>query len=246
MPYPRYTGPKPAQFTRPPIIIGGCGRSGTTLLLSVLSAHPRICAIPQETYAFCVSAYESSPSTEPKLHIEKFYKGLEQSDIPPGFNRWCEKAPKNVLFFGPILDAFGEDVRLIHVVRDGRDVITSKHPQNPNSFWVTPERWITDVSAGLEYEEHEQVYTLRYEDLVLDYEATIRKVIGFIGGDFDDHMLDWHKYAVVRQNVAWEGEVKDMYGSSIGRWKDPQYADLIEQFTSDANVATLLERMGYI
>ena len=40
-----------------PLIIGGCGRSGTTLLLSVLSAHPKVLAIPHETEAFCPGAY---------------------------------------------------------------------------------------------------------------------------------------------------------------------------------------------
>lgn len=35
-----------------PIVIGGCGRSGTTLLLSILGAHPDIFALASELYPF--------------------------------------------------------------------------------------------------------------------------------------------------------------------------------------------------
>lgn len=240
-----YDGPKPKQFTEPPVIIGGCGRSGTTLLLSVLSAHSRICAIPQETYAFCSPAYESPPSMEPRLLIKEFYESLGQSEIPVQFHRWCEKSPKNVLFFGPLLDAFGDDLKLIHVVRDGRDVITSKHPQRPSEFWIRPERWIVEVSAGLKYEAHDQVYTLRYEDLVLDFEITIRKLLEFIEEEFEDRMLEWHKHALVRQNIAWKGEVKDMYGDSVGRWNDKQFEEHVDHFMSDAAAAALMQRLAY-
>ena len=46
------------QIPQTPILIGGCGRSGTTLLLSLLSAHPRIRAVSRqgrnlETDAMC-------------------------------------------------------------------------------------------------------------------------------------------------------------------------------------------------
>ena len=41
-------------------MIGGCARSGTTLLLSMLSCHPRLLAIPNETMSLCPTAYELS------------------------------------------------------------------------------------------------------------------------------------------------------------------------------------------
>ena len=40
------------RFTCPPVYIGGCGRSGTTLLLSILSAHKDIFACPRELNPF--------------------------------------------------------------------------------------------------------------------------------------------------------------------------------------------------
>jgi hypothetical protein len=49
----RMAGSLLTSLPQKPIIIGGCARSGTTLLLSVLSCHPNIYAIPDETYTFC-------------------------------------------------------------------------------------------------------------------------------------------------------------------------------------------------
>ncbi len=40
------------DFPDPPVIIGGCGRSGTTLLLSILASHPAILGVPEELYLF--------------------------------------------------------------------------------------------------------------------------------------------------------------------------------------------------
>ncbi len=44
---------KDFRLYKSPILIGGCGRSGTTLLTSILSSHPKIALIPHETGIFC-------------------------------------------------------------------------------------------------------------------------------------------------------------------------------------------------
>jgi len=50
--------------TRRPIVIGGCARSGTSLLLSLLSCHPQIIAIPVETQTLCPTAYYPRPNLQ--------------------------------------------------------------------------------------------------------------------------------------------------------------------------------------
>ena len=41
----------------PPIVIGGCGRSGTTLLTSLLSSYNQLYVIPCETSLLCPGCY---------------------------------------------------------------------------------------------------------------------------------------------------------------------------------------------
>ena len=168
------------QFTSSPILIGGCGRSGTTLLLSMLSAHPRIFCIAEETMAFCPTAYHETVDLNAPFEVENFYNSYFPDNIPESCDRWCEKTPKNILYFDRIISHFGGNVKLINIVRDGRDVILSKHPTNKSTYWVDPDRWINEVKIGLNYENHPKVFTVRYEDLILDYENSMSSICEFL------------------------------------------------------------------
>jgi hypothetical protein len=224
-----------AMYPKPPIIIGGCGRSGTTLLLSILSSHPSIYAIPNEVYAF----YPKPFRLQRLLHI------LSQLDEQPSPLRWCEKTPKNVRVFGDILSVFNDNVRLIHIVRDGRDVVTSVHPYHPGRYWVSTERWVADMTAGLKYEEN--ALLVRYEDLILDTEKTLRRICEYVEEPFDPCMLDFQVHTSVRQNVAWErGTVKPLHQSRIGRWQSVEYNDVIEEFLANPQAVSLMRRLNYL
>ncbi len=160
--------------------------------------------------------------------------------------RWCEKTPKNIIFFGKILKFFDDNVKLINIVRDGRDVILSKHPKNTKEFWVSPERWINDVSEGMKYENNPNVLTIRYEDLIIDYEKTIKKILDFIGEKMDKQIRNWHKYAKLRKNVAIRGHIKDTHTKSVGKWKNPIYKKRICKFMKKKKAVDLLKHYRYI
>ena len=229
------------RFEKSPILIGGCGRSGTTLLLAILSAHPNIYAIPYETWSF----WPTETSNEFRSLIKAFEAKLETLNIPATYKRWCEKTPKNVQSFGRLLECFGSNIRLIHIVRDGRDVITSIHPHDPTTFWVPLERWIEDVTAGLNYEGHPQVLTIRYEDLILHFKTTIKTLCEFIEEPCNDYVLSWHKYATVRHHSAWNGDVKPIFTQSIGKWKNPRYQHLIDELMNNKKARSLLKHFHY-
>jgi len=234
-------------FSRPPVVIGGCGRSGTTLLLAMLSAHPSLLAIPFETMWLCPTAYDRAPDLKAPLELDKLAEWLAAQEIPASCTRWLEKTPKNVLFFGPILSRFGREVRLIHLVRDGRDVVTSRHPhRRVDQPWVTPERWIEDVSAGLKYQGHPQVATVRYEDLVQDYETTMGQLCRFLDEDFHPRLRTWHDHATVRRHPAWAGEVRPLHQKSVRKWSDPANLAPVEQLLARPEAVGLLERLGYL
>jgi hypothetical protein len=155
------------RMSENPVFIGGSGRSGTTLFLSLLSAHPDIYAIPDETAAFCPTAYYEEEDLQAAFNIERAYSFLMDPNVPlERYSRWCEKSPKNVLFAERLLDYFGDRTRFINVVRDGRDVVTSRHPSDPDEYFVQPEEWVRDVAAGRRIEDDPRVITVRYEEFI--------------------------------------------------------------------------------
>lgn len=228
-----------------PIIIGGCGRSGTTLLLSMLSCHPHIYAVNMETRAFCPDGYAQNPDLDSPLKLKKFYGYLLKNAIPAECTRWCEKTPRNVLYYERILRYFGRRVRIINIVRDGRDVITSRHPSGPHKFWVTPERWVIDVTAGKQLDSHPQVKTIRYEDLLNNHEETIKSVCRFIDESFVEDFLSYPNSTAVQLNAAWFGKAKPLSTSSIGRWKNVEYKERVATLLSNSRALELLEYYGY-
>lgn len=234
-------------LTQPPVLIGGCGRSGTTLLLSVMSAHPQVFAIGQETNVFCPNGYHASADFSAALSVNlKFYDDFDALQPGGGHDRWCEKTPKNVLFFPQIVDHFNGNVRLLHIIRDGRDVVTSRHPYKKEVYWVSVERWVTDVSAGVEFAQHPLVHTVRYEELIRDNDRVVRGICDFLELPWCAEMADWHKHATVRENAAWDGEVKPLFESSIGKWKKDEHAERLNELMSHPQAKRLLGELGYL
>jgi len=240
------------EMSQCPIIIGGCGRSGTTLLLSILSCHPHIFGIAEETVALCPDGYgddgmyNPAPDTNKPFQMEKIYRYLIKHDIPAHYRRWCEKTPRNVLTIGKIIDYFGDGVRFIHIVRDGRDVVTSRHPHDPDRYWVPPHRWVQDVSAGRAFENHPQVLTIRYEDLLRDYEAIMLRVCDFIEEEFVPAFLDYPHSAKINQSGAWFGPARAISTGAIGRWRRPEFARRVADLLAEPDAIALLRYYGYL
>ena len=220
---------------------------------AILSAHPEIYAIPSETTAFCPTAYsqlekpaaQSDINPTANFNLGPFFAKCFNGFIPPNRRRWCEKTPRNILFFKKILEYFGENVRLIHAVRDGRDVILSHHPSDPEKFWIEPERWVAEVEAGVKFLNHPQVFTLRYEDLIFHFEEKIREICAFIGIPVCNEILNWHQHATFRTDPAWTKEVDSLHSQSIGRWKTTKRKNRVENLLSNPEAIRLIKALNY-
>jgi hypothetical protein len=232
------------HFNKPPVYIGGCGRSGTTLLLSVLSAHPEIFAIPRELHLF-----QDSRISENRVHtpyMYRLYRELIRRKIKSTATRYCEKSPVNIHHFSEI-DAFHSgNFRMIQIIRDGRDVIVSKHPRNPETYWVEPERWITDVKAGLALKDHPNVLTIHYERFVENFEPTIRRICRFLEIPLSREIINWHRYATVRQNKALFSPIEELRSTSIGKWMEPDNKERVKKLTRLPDGLHLLHSLGYM
>lgn len=234
------------KLDQPPIIIGGCGRSGTTLLLAILGAHENIYAFPDETAFFMRDRRYKAPKLNYWSHQKFILSGLLRADLPSTTRRWCEKSPKNVRFLPQILAEFGEKVKFIHLVRDGRDVITSRHPSSPE-FYVSPERWIRDVSAGHAFANDPRVYTMKYEDLTQKPEETLQQLCSWLNLPFSESLLSFTQHTNVQRNAAWKGKVRSLSTNSVKKWeRNPELQTRVELLTNNEVGNHLLYELGYI
>src|SRR4051812_25647723 len=79
------------EFRKAPIIIGGCPRSGTSLLLTILSAHPNIFTIQEEAWAF----YDTHDMAEFSSFLDRWLWPRIPAGTEAYYHRWCEKTPGN-------------------------------------------------------------------------------------------------------------------------------------------------------
>lgn len=238
------------KFSDIPIIIGACPRSGTTLLLAILAASNNIFAIPNQTAAFYKWAVKTLTETGEKvyspLRLDRLYREFLFNKIPETATRWLEKTPRHIQHFKNILSYYGQNVLLINLVRDGRDVITSKHPRHrPNEYYTDVKRWVKDVGLGLDLKDHPQVLTVRYEDIVNEFETTMLKIYAFIQEEVPETLTDWKKNTSIKRSKHWSKPVQDLYNDSILRWQKPEYKERIDDFMNDSRAVELLQAMGY-
>jgi hypothetical protein len=190
------------QLKDEPVIVCGAPRSGTTLLISILDSHDDIAAIPFETQLFIKKKdrrwfpWESWNDGFVKLQLFLFFLTV---NIEKKNKRWCEKTPYNVLYLDYIFELFNNKVKVIHIIRDGRDVISSTHAHLGN--FMTPQKWVKCVRAGLQFKNDHRVLTIRYEDIVMNYAKTTTQIAHFLNIE-NTFKEDFYKSTGVSDNVS--------------------------------------------
>lgn len=232
------------RFHDEPILIGGCGRSGTTLMLSMLSAHKEVFACPRELGLFN-HTHRDEKGRLIVDRIDRLYRSFIFNPISSTAKRWCEKSPSNIHHIDEIDEYFGGKFKFIQMVRDGRDVVLSVHPTAPDRYWVEPHRWVSDVRQGFAYRNHPRVKTVRYEDLITDYETTIRDLCHFLELPVSPEIMQWHDNAEVRRNSAYFSKVEKSHSESIRKWKRTTDTDRVAAFLAEPQAKEWMIKMGY-
>ena len=171
-----------------PIFIVGCGHSGTSILLAILGAHSRICAVPYESYLACdLATMKPRPRDEAKAMI----RGFDALVVSEKKARWVEKTPIHVRFIAELF-ALCPECKILLIIRDGRDVACSLQDRN-GDLQEGIDRWVLDNTAGEEFWNNPNVHVLKYENLVEDYQGTMLAVMQFLGEKFEKQMANYYK-----------------------------------------------------
>jgi hypothetical protein len=203
--------------------------------------------------------YFLTPDDINRIFREMIFSLLEKYRDKTAKARIAEKSPNNVFFFQHLHHIFPESP-LIHVIRDGRDVVCSLLTMN----WMDPqtgkpveytrdarkaaEYWAAAVQMGRKAGRDPSIsgryMELRYEAIVTEPEATLQKLFAFIGEPWDPAVMQFHEQ---ERSLAAESSAdqvsKPLYSASVGRWqKDLNLPD--KQAVKEA-AGNLLIELGY-
>jgi hypothetical protein len=168
-----------------------------------------------------------------------------------GKSRWGDKTPAYIEIV-PALAAMFDDAKFIHLIRDGRDVVKSFQRQDWHGPWMHgyAREWLRAVELDIELGKtplNGRILRVRYEDLVLHPEATLRRICAFIDEGFEEQMLLWRgKVATAipgREKRIHSSLGRDMSPSDVGRWKREMSSR--EVFVAEALMGAQLSHFGY-
>ena len=205
------------------ILIVGAPRSGTTWLQKLLAAHPLV-KTGQESEVFDsyigtqLRAWRRSMTLENSgrggvglacyfreedfLRILRDYLGVLMEpmlgNLAPG-EVFLEKTPGHALYLPEILELLPR-VRIIHILRDGRDVSASLLAASrtwgknwaPRKIGTAARMWVKHVQAVKQAAPlipPGQFHELRYEQLYAEPSGALREVSDFLGFQWDQAAL---------------------------------------------------------
>ncbi|MHC5007387.1 MAG: tetratricopeptide repeat-containing sulfotransferase family protein, partial [Planctomycetota bacterium] len=224
-----------------PVFIAGMPRSGTTLVEQIIDAHPQACGGGElqdlETIAaglhLELDCLEPYPACAAELDVDdvarlskRYIDNLKRSARTA--KRVVNKSLENYRNLGLIAVLFPA-APIIHCVRDPRDTCVSCFM---SSILPGPHPYISDLGdLGFAYGQYERLMThwkqvvpqpileVGYEALVDDLEAESRRIIEFVGLDWDDACLRFHASGRIVRTASYEQVRQPIYRSSIGRYQ---------------------------
>lgn len=199
-----------------PVLIVGAPRSGTTLLERMLDLHPALHGEEEPMWLQSllqqVSMMAGRP-VGPELLLEELWVRGNQPLLEAlrrryrelvGMTRAAEaglwpidKLPANVFYLG-IFAALVPGVAVVHIIRDGREVAWSSYTQAfhfPLSHAFDPLDAIAHWKQGILHARRSaeifpvRYLEIRYESLVDDPEAVLRRVLEHLDLQFDARCL---------------------------------------------------------
>jgi hypothetical protein len=209
-------------MTESPVFVVGAPRSGTGLLRDLLRSHPNL-AFPDESHflpRFYRAHGDPGSDAEARALagrilgvrwvrawrvpldpddfadcrsyaevVSRLYGAVAARD---GKQRWGDKTPQYVTEIPTLLRLFPR-ARVLHIVRDGRDVALSQIRVRfgPENVYAAARAWKRFVEIGRRDGSRfpENYLEVRYESLLREPEPTLRAVCDFLGEPFADEVL---------------------------------------------------------
>ncbi len=239
-----------------PVFVLGMPRSGTTLVEQTLASHPNIfgagelnnigqliSALPQiqgklAGYPECATLIDAITSCQLGEEYITYLRTVGDKA-----ERVTDKMPGNFINLG-FISILLPNARIIHCHREPLDTCLSCYFQH--FAMVMP--FSRDLSfLGSYYHDYKRIMEhwhkvlpksildVRYEDMVADHEGMSRKIVEFVGLEWDDACIDFHKTErPVKTASNWQVR-QPVYTTSVARWRNyDKFIDPLRKALGDA------------
>ncbi|HEX2944055.1 MAG TPA: sulfotransferase, partial [Rhodopila sp.] len=219
-----------------PVFVVGMPRSGTTLVEQILASHPRVHGagelrlLPELLAKLDGGPAHKSPlqwDTEDTKHLAQDH--IERlTAFDPDAARVVDKLPDNILALGHIALLF-PNAKVIICRRDPRDSCLSSYFQ----YFGDANAWSYDLDTcaarARQIDNLAELWLstlplsiteVIYENLVDNLESESRRLIDFLGLEWEPVCLDFHQHdRVVLTASHWQVR-QPLYKTSVGRWQN--------------------------
>ncbi|HJU38514.1 MAG TPA: sulfotransferase [Tahibacter sp.] len=249
-----------------PIFVVGFPRSGTTMLETMLDAHPALASMDERPFLQRVIEHMQAlglayPEDLGKLTPAQcdamravYDERVARHVVRSADVRLVDKNPLNLLKL-PLIRRLWPHAKIVLMLRHPADAVLSNYMQSFNSpafvamcetvestargYADAMDFWL-DQSAVLAPD----VLELRYEDLVADIEPHARRLIAFLELPWDDAVLRFHEHARKRGYIStpsYTQVIEPVNARAVGRAL--AYAPWLAG--AESILAPYVERLGY-
>jgi tetratricopeptide (TPR) repeat protein len=218
-----------------PVFVVGMPRSGTSLAEQIIASHPAAYGAGELDFWAVLSAKDRSQAQRTIDEPARSKVAEEYLRILEGFSgsasRVVDKAPVNSDFLGLIYSVF-PNAHVIYMQRDPIDTCLSCYFQQ--FLTGSGMNYTFDLSdLAHYYREHQRIMAhwravlppgfildVPYDELVNDPETWSRRMLDFIGLEWDPRVLEFHtNKRQVTTASAWQVRQR-VYKSSVARWRN--------------------------
>lgn len=241
-----------------PILVGGTGRSGSTIVGHLLDHHRALALTrPMEVrflagrfgLADALHAQRIDPSSGPaaaqlavqRIH-DRWYQRAEDVGLQimardaPGPARWVNTTPANSRQ-ADRMESIYPQAQVVTVLRDGRDVAASFVQQSfgPDDVFVALQQWerrMLRIHEASMAARPSGVLTVDLMDLVSrDRTSSVQELCDFLEVDLDPQMLEWFDHNVVATS-AHPGRWRSQFDEKTARAVDRAYAEAVDRLSA--------------
>ncbi len=250
-------GPRAALHDPAPVFIVGLPRTGTTLLEQILSAHPMVHGAGErmavrETLVRLTGTWTADVATSRAAALDTATLTAASRDylaelhaLAPDAARVVDKMPDNVFQLGLVATLL-PGARIVCCTRDLRDVGASIFGHrfighHPYAHDLADLGWYMAIHARLL--EHwrtslppSMLLLLDHGDWLADFDATLRRVLEFLGLPYDAACERFHEQDRRIASASRAQVRQPINAAGVGRWRDyaRQLAPMLRELPANA------------